>query len=294
MATAADLIQQSDPSGAALEDAGPPGAIYEATFADLAPVLRANTALGARLALAALSGPEDLALDAAGDLRTAVHDALKGISDDAAAIAGYAVDGLKGIPGDALLGAFGTAADKLLTRVVPQIGQYKRRVVKYVVKAVSKLLRVLGPFEERARKWLADKRDDVTQDKIVAFVVDTALELPRLRKELDDALPRAAQTDPGRLDAAAGQVGDLARRFGHHELVIRTLAKLVEKVRGWLLALAQWAAAALAGVYVLVMVYGIWVAGDFLDWYRTRQEGRLDLVDGVRSVVLDALGLPTP
>jgi hypothetical protein len=41
----------------------------------------------------------------------------------------------------------------------------------------------------------------------------------------------------------------------------------------------------MAGVYALVLLYGVWVGGDFLDWRRTREDGALDMVAGVRSVV---------
>ena len=107
---------------------------------------------------------------------------------------------------------------------------------------------MLGPFEDKAREWLVDKLGGITQDKIVAFGIDHALELPRLRTELDEALRHAPRADAARLAVAGLQVADLARRFGHHELVIRILTNLVEKVRGWLLALATWAAAAMAAV----------------------------------------------
>jgi hypothetical protein len=71
--------------------------------------------------------------------------------------------------------------------------------------------------------------------------------------------------------------------------VIDRITWLIGKVSGALMALASWAGAAIAGVYVLILCYGIWVAGDYLDWLRMRMEGRLDLVVGVRSIVNQAL-----
>jgi len=287
VAAAADLLRLDE--AAVLEAEG---SYFSTTYEELRGVLEAETALGARAALEAAPAEGGAALESAGvdGLRGAVEDAISGIGGNAAKIAGYAIEGLKDIPEDALLGAFGDAVDKILGRVLRRAKRLVKLAVKHLLKAASKLLRLLGPLEPIARTWLKDKLGGVTQDKLVGLAVDRLLEVGRLREELGAALDNAGSADAERLDAAREHVAGLAGRFGRHELVIRVLMKVLDKVRGWLLGVAQWVAAAVAGVYLLVIMYGVWVAGDFLDWYRTREEGRLDLVDGVRSVVLDAAG----
>jgi hypothetical protein len=158
--------------------------------------------------------------------------------------------------------------------------------VRQLSKAVSKILRILGPLEGPARKWLGEKLAGITQDKVVDFVVQHVLDAAEVRRDVTAriaALPDSA--DPDRLEAAANELHSLATRFGRHDKVIAVLAAILKKLRPAIVALASWAAAAMAGVYALVLVYGVWVGGDFLDWRRTRQDGALDIVSGVRSVV---------
>ena len=300
LAAAADTLRLGGGAEAAAldEDAGGESE-FMTTYAQLRGVLEAETALGARQAFDThgAGGGEPAALEEDDDpvagLREAVKTAVSKIADDAAAIGGHAIDGLVELPQDALLSAFGEAADKLLGHLLNRAKRLVRTAIKHVVKAASKLLRLLGKHEKVARAWLAKKLGGVTRDKLVEFAVDRVLEVDRLRDELDAALAGPGQAPDEQLEAARREVGSLADRFGRHELVIRVLANLLGKVRSWLLGLAAWAAAAVAGVYVLMLAYGVWVAGDFLDWYRTETEGRLDLVSGVRSVVLGAVETAT-
>jgi hypothetical protein len=162
--------------------------------------------------------------------------------------------------------------------------------VRHIAKAVSKLLRLLGPLESKVRDWLTKKLGDATADTLTAFAVDAALETKRLRADIKERIAAVSGTvDGDRLDAASSEVASLAARFGRHEKVITVLVKVLGWVRPKLVALAPWAAAAVAGVYALVLGYGVWVGGDYVDWYRTKEEGRLDLVDGVRTTVVAAL-----
>jgi hypothetical protein len=158
--------------------------------------------------------------------------------------------------------------------------------VRLVAKAVSKLLRLLGPAAAPARKWLTERLGDLLKEKATAFFVGRALQVDDVRREVAGMIDAASPSVPGgAVDGVRKEVASLAKRFGRHERVIAALAKVLGKVRGILLGLVAWAAAAVAGVYALMLAYGIWVAGDYLDWRRTTADGRLDLVAGVRATV---------
>lgn len=288
LALAADLFDA--PGGGAALAAGP--SRFEQVNAELETILGAPSAVGIRVlggtrapAVAAQDFPEPLER-----LDRASSDAIDSISGDAQAIAGNALGGLVQLGPDALLGAFGQAADRLLSKVYAAAQRFVRAAVKMIVKAVSKLLRLLGPLEPKVRKWLGEKLAGLTGDKLTGWAVDAVLETPRLRDDVAQRIAAASATaDRDRLDAASAEVGSLAARFGRHKFVIEVLAKVLGWVAPKLVALATWAAAAVAGVYVLILGYGVWAGGDYLDWYRTRVDGRLDMVDGVRTTVVAAL-----
>jgi hypothetical protein len=290
LAAAVDLLAREGlgaPATGALETARAPGREVDAVLAELQPVLAASGALGAR---AITPAPEEAALEAAMEplpaLGQAAAKAIDGIAGDAAKIAGHAVDGLVALPAQALLGAFSDAADKLLGPVYHQVSGAVLWAVRHIGKAISKLLRVLGRFEEPARNWLLDSIGDKTKDALTAWAIGRALGIDDIRADVRALIDGAARPgDRARLEAAGEEVASLPPRFGRHELVIRVLAKVLRKLQAVLLGLAGWVAAALAGVYVLMLAYGVWVAGDFLDWRRTNEQGRLDLVAGVRQAV---------
>jgi hypothetical protein len=280
LAAAVDLLAPS-----ALEAAG--GGEFERTYAELQDVLQLDPALGAR---ATVPPAQERALEAGGtpleELRGAAHASIDGIAADATKIAGYAVDGFIALPADALLGGLAAQADKLLGPVFQELKGAARLAVRLVAKAVSKLLRLLGPAAAPARKWLSERLGDLIKDKATAFFVGRALQVDDVRREVTGMIDGASPAVPGgAVDGVRKEVASLASRFGRHEHVIAALAKVLGKVRGILIGLVAWAAAAVAGVYALMLAYGIWVAGDFLDWQRTTDDGRLDLVAGVRSTV---------
>jgi hypothetical protein len=296
LALANDLLRAT-PEGTAALGVDEDGSEWDCTYSELRPFLEVSSSLGARSAAPASMPPSEAAAleeregDSASLLSKAAKEAIAGITQDASAIASHAIDGLTGIPVDAVLSAFGTSADKLLGFVHERISRAVRLALRFVAKAASKLLRVLGPHEPAARKWLLEKLGGVTRDKLVGFVVGAALEVERLHTDVDGMIDAAAQAaDPSRVRSGIEELDGLSARFGRHELVVKVLAKVLGKVQGFLIGLASWAAAAVAGVFVLMLAYGIWVAGDFLDWYRTKQDGRLDFVAGVRSIVQLTLG----
>jgi hypothetical protein len=293
LAQATDLLRAT-PDGAAL--AVEEGKEWERTYARLQPVLDSPSALGARAAVAVTSQPNESALERPPGhppttLQTAAEQAIAGIAQNAGEIADKAIDGLMGVPLDALTSAFGASADKLIGLARAQVARGVRIALRFVAKAASKLLRLLGPLEPVARKWLLEKLGGLAQKKLVDFAVGRALEVERVRDDVDAMIAEhGARADPAHMRACAEELHALDARFGRHKLVASALATVLGKVQRLLIDLAGWAAAAVAGIFVLMLSYGVWVGGDFLDWYRTRQDGRLDLVAGVRSIVELALG----
>lgn len=292
VAAATDLLRREGliETDAALSE----GSEVDAAYADLSDILEADPVLGTRQGLP--PPPEGAVLldDPGGPLKAAADKAIDDIAGTAAGIAGHAVDGLRALSLDAIIGAFGQAADRLIGPIVDKVRGFVKLAVRALSKAVSKLLRILGPLEGPARKWLGEKLAGITQDKVVEFVVEHVLDVAEVRLAVSERIGKIPpSTEPDRLEATAGELHSLAARFGRHGKVIAVLAKILEKLRGAILALASWAAAAMAGVYALVLVYGVWVGGDFLDWGRTREDGALDMVAGVRSVI-DGLATSQP
>jgi hypothetical protein len=288
LAVAADLLDRAE--GRAALAAGP--SRFDEVRGDLDDILGAPAALGIRALVGPVkpSGGAALEKDALGRLAASADDAIEGIAENAQKIAGHGVDGLVELGLEAVLGALGVAADKLFGELYDRVKRLVRAAVRHITKAVSKLLRLLGPLEPKVRDWLTEKLGDATVDTLTAFAVDAALETKRLRADLKERIGAVTgPPDADRLDLASSEVASLAARFGRHEKVIAVLSKVLGWVRPKLVALAPWAAAAVAGVYALVLGYGVWVAGDYVDWYRTKEEGRLDLVDGVRTTVIAAL-----
>jgi hypothetical protein len=217
----------------------------------------------------------------------AATQAIDAIAGDARGIANHAVDGALDIPADMLLGAFDDAAERLLGTAFKRAKHVVKAAIKAIIKALAKLLRVLGPLEEPVRKWLQKKLGEFSKEKLIAFGVDAALGLDELRADVARRI--AGGPEPADPDGAVASLESLAGRFAWHERIIGVLTKILRKVQGKLIQLAGWVAPALAGVYALVLGYGVWVAGDHLDWSRTEDEGLFDRVDGVRGIVAAAL-----
>jgi hypothetical protein len=283
LAAALDAVE---PQVASALEAETTATNVERVFAELGDILGIPSALGAR---AAVPERPNSALEAGEEplvaLAAAAERAIDRIAGDARDVAGSAVRGIADLPVDALLGALGDTADKLLGPVYRQAAAATRVALRHLAKAVSKLLRILGPLEAPARTWLGERLVALPRERLVDWAVDGVLELDRLRAEVGVLVGRATTPgDEARLDAATREVAALADRFGLHAKVARTLAWAIGKLQRFLLGLAGWVGFALAGVYLLMLTYGVFVAGDHLDWYRTG-EGRLDFTLGVRGTV---------
>jgi hypothetical protein len=285
LAVAVDLARQEDPETAGL--AGDEPSAFETTLAEVRSLLAEEPALGARVPFETAALADDA--DPKETLRKAAHEAIDAVSKDATDIAGAAVGGLVKIPRDALFSSFGQAADKWLNAVYDKVGGLARIAVKAVTKAASKLLRLLGPLERPVRRWIETRLAEITLDKVVAVAGNALLGVDDVRLAVDGLIEGADHVDRDRAADAKGRLEGLSGRFDKHRKLITTVAKLLGKVQSWLVKLAPWAPAALAGLYVLVLAYGIVAGGDFLDWTRVPDASTLDLVDGVRAIVAAAV-----
>ncbi len=294
----ADAVDALPTDRAALAaDDGP--SEWEKTYEVVADVLERPAALGvpARVVppFAALGADDVDPAAAAAALRTAAGKAIDAIGTDAATIADDAIGGLLKIPEDAIFQALGQTADRLLTLARDRASAALKATLRFVSKAASKLLRLLGPREPAARKFLEKQLGGVTREKLTSFAVARVLDADEVRAAVDTAIDTAGvAAAPASLQAGAAAVEQIGARFKRHREVVHLLTALLGHVQGVLLKLGGWAAAALAGVYLLALAYGVWVAGDFLDWKRTTEDGVLDLVDGVRSTVIWSLTPATP
>ena len=281
VAVAVDLARQLDGAEAVglAEDAP---SQFETTLKEVDALLAPEPALGIRAETVALGTTP-------ATLRDAAHDAIDAISGDAGQIASAAVGGLGSIPVNALFASFGQAADKWLNALYEKASHVAQAVIKALTKAASKVLRLLGPLEAPVRGWLEKRIGEITLDKVVGALSDALLGVGDLRRKIDELI--GTHSDSPAAEDAKARLAALSGRFGKQRKLITIMLKLLGKIQGWVMTLAQWAAAALAGVYLLVLAYGIVAAGDFLDWTRIPDTSPLDLVDGVRSIVAGAVAL---
>lgn len=288
LAAADDLLTGAAQEGQAMLESE--ASTWAQAHAELSPLLELSPMLGYSQLLA--ERPEEGLLDedvatARAELLERAGTAIDEIIAQAAGGTAKAVEGLAGMGGGTLLKAASETADLLLGQLARQARRLVRWAVKLVTKAVSKLLRILGPQLEKAvRKqvggWLAQLK--------LTDALDTALKWLYDDQVLKAEAQARVQSAPDALGAAPfkqtkADLDDLVGRFGWHARILGWIAKALEKLQGKLMALAPWAPVAVAAVWLLMLGYAVVVGGDHLDWHRLGDEGTFDVVLGVRRTV---------
>ncbi|WP_406699462.1 hypothetical protein V5E97_11395 [Singulisphaera sp. Ch08] len=293
LAVASDLATAAaDGAAAGVERAATPGILTE-----LRPILEAPAGVGLEGVTGAgmgverrprSSGPEE----ARRLLREDAEATLQCIRDDASAAGRAALVGLLQVPSPPLKEAANVAAHELLKAVGDSSSALIRKAVALVAQALDKILAALGPqLRERVRAQAADWVEGLKQADAFGSLLDRVYEFGRLKEEVVGRVDVApAGVDVVRLDEAAKQLEALGARFHQQTNVLSQVVKGLAWGRPWILGLAPpWGPLSLTTAYVALIGYTVYAGGDYLDWYRTGDSGRMDFVVGVRSVVQRAM-----
>lgn len=266
---------------------------FEATYSESYQLLEAEPGLGMR-ALFFTEGMGAIGASpvTAGELRGVATSAIDEIAVGAVAIADACGSGLTDLVGTAVLGALAdvaqVAAGQLLGPIYHHVSGRARVALRLLAKGVAKVLRALGPLVEQARSWLLGWLDDTFLSDARARIVRGVLDVSAVQDAVNQEVARAEQEGralSARAEGAHAELSTLDRRFDKHRAAIERIAWLLGLIAGALVALTPWALAAIAGVYALLLAYGLWVAGDYLDWTRITPGTWLDRVVGVYGCV---------
>ena len=221
------------------------------------------------------------------ELKGTVDDAVDAIVADSAAFGSTTVRGLLALPGEQLLTA-GTRPvkeifDQLGEQTRERLGRIKKKAVKLFMSAVAKLLAIFGVKEDKVREKVAGWLEKLDKNQIEALfnrIFATADLKAELGQDIDE---RAGALPPERLEAAALKVSGLAGHLHKQLSLLGKLAWVLGHARKWLIKLAPpWGLVGVLVAYLLGTGYAIFAPADYLDW---RQDGILDQVEGVRSIV---------
>lgn len=274
-----------------------PGAMVE-----LQAILNADPAGGVRSLLAQELAAQRAAapsgLEAAKQaLREAVEGALIDIRDDAAAIGQAAVVGLGTIPLQQLRDAAGVVLSGLMAQLGERVSRWLRWAASLVMRAIEKILKVLGNAAEEARKKAAEWIQGLKEGALFGTLLDKLYEGERTKTEVNQKVSdyerdriQAGQTLSAAPFNTAGQrVAELAIKFHKQRQVIGWIITGLTWAQPWIATLQPWGPLAVTAAYVAAIGYIVYAGGDYVDWYRTDDLKGLNFVPGVRLVVNQAL-----
>lgn len=281
-AIAYDLARLDDEHELGLAAVGEPSAL-SVIHADVGFVLTGDPADGLP------SSGDDAGYELAGTdedpraaLRAAAPRAESSISDDAITIAFAA---LRGIATETIA----AGADALLKGIVDQLPHQARhwyqKALRFAIEGIIKLSAVFGEgfvaAVGRLKQWLTtDIRDRFAN---AVFGLDD------LRSELETAVDGAADDRP--FARLGDDVQNIVGRFATQKKVLLAVFKAIGFAGKWLvnLVLPGYGTVVVDALYVLGAGYGIFVAGDYMDWHRTKDDGVFDFVVGVRRTLENGL-----
>lgn len=216
--------------------------------------------------------------DARATLRLAAPKAELSIGEGAIAIVKAS---LKGIGAAAIANAAAALLAGIVNQLPKQAQHWYRKARDFLLQGVSKLSAVFGNGFRIAitsvQEWLSDKASEKFANEIFG--------LDGLKKELEVVVGDAAHDRPF---AKLGEdVDHIVRRFSTQKKVVLAIFTALGFGGKWLVNLVApgYGTAVVDALYVLGAVYGVFVAGDYIDWRRTEDEGAFDFVVGVRRTL---------
>lgn len=279
------------------EEQMPPGlrersATLPASMSALQPILAAPPEAGMHGLLLQTRGPDrgaegpnDPALARAA-LQQAVGDALADIRDDAADAGQSVFVGLLELPLPPIKNAATVAVHEILDRIGDSVSAVIRKAVHLIVNAIDKLLEALGKeAQDEARKKAAEWIEDLKSGTLFTTLVDRLYETERIQETITEQLEGGGDLEAAAFNQASQEVTELATKYRMQKDTLGWVLRGLAWARAWILALEPWGPLAITAAYVVALGYVVYTGGDYVDWFRTGETGRLDFVPGVRQIV---------
>ena len=222
-------------------------------------------------------------------LKTAVDEALRGSTTEAASSAKKGFDLATEIAPDELIAALGNTVEEIFKKVGEKVRRWVRAAVNFLLRGLIKLLSIFGSSSEAVRKKIADwveALDEAGTESLLKKLYKT----DEIKAELTSAIDDSASPDPARLEAAAKALKDLDDRLSKHLSLLDKCVWLLGKLKAWILKIAPpWGIYGFATAATVATAYPVFAGGDYVDWRDDENEGILEVVPGVRSITLGAL-----
>jgi hypothetical protein len=232
----------------------------------------------------------------AAEARLNLEDRIAGyiedIPDRAVRITSQTFAGVLDLGTGVLPAAIALPAQEILARLPHDVTRLGQRAARLVATAIGKLRSALGGEQEvearkQAGEWLKELSEGAGE---VVGLLTRLYETKRIKVEVDQLLNAPAGLGADQYNEVNQKLEEL---LGRHQITTKTLIWVTRGLalaKGPLLLAGPWGAAALGAGYVGVFGYGVFVGGDYLDWYRTGDVGWLDRVQGLRTTIRAAAG----
>ncbi len=217
-------------------------------------------------------------------VKTATAACIDKIVADTSEAASTTIVAIAAVPGAELAAAIAEELGDRIKPVADAVSWMKERALKFVLRAVNKLLAVFGASTARLRvklqEWLSDADGEKFKGPLNLLYRTDHLKATFAARVEDDA----DRVDDTRATACEEDLTRLAAAWSKHMSVINTAAKILVAVGSKIRAIAPpWSETAYYAVLVIASGYVIVGGGDTLDW--NESDGLLDIVDGVGAIV---------
>ena len=217
---------------------------------------------------------------------------IEDIPDRAARVTSQAFAGMVDLGTGVLPAAVALPAQEILARLPDNVTRLGRQAARLVATAIEKLRSAIGGEQEaEARKQVGQLLKELTDERgRVAGLLARLYEAKRIEVEVEQVLGAAVQLGADQYNEANQKLEELLSRHQTTTMVLTWVTRGLALAKGPLLLSPPWGPAALGAGYVAVLGYGVFVGGDYLDWYRTGDVGWLDRVQGLRTTIRAAMG----
>jgi len=180
------------------------------------------------------------------------------------------------------------AVSEVLRHVPDAVSFALRAAARVVVEAIRKLWAafgkdVQGKIEEQADGWL---KKIWNNGALVTGLLTELYNLDALTNELTQAIANASRQS--NFNDANRACSELEARYTKIKSVLDWILRGLGWLKGPLMGAIPWGPVAAYAIFVGIVGYAVYSAGDYIDAARFRSE-RLDHVVGVRTVVLSNL-----
>lgn len=229
---------------------------------------------------------------AAAQFKETIDTTLKAIPQDVASLCVAVLAGVGGTGLSVLPGLSTITQEALALIPAKNISLAVRRAAQFAMEAVQKLWATLGKdqqqqVQKQATSWLTSFFQN--QNMVVALL-NKLYETERIRQEIVTLIRAAPSTmDAASYNRATQELEELSGRYDKIKSVLQLVIRVWRGASPFLLVAVPWGPITVYSAYLGIFGYAVYSGGDYLDWYRTKEFAWLDRVQGLRSIVHQAL-----